>query len=337
MKTIPSIMLLILATAPLANCAPKGSKGSPANQTPATAVGTGTGSGNANAAGTTGAAVPAPATATTAAITADYWPSGYWLGFDGKTTFSLLLAGGRGGATYTVADPTIASIAPVSFTIDQATHDSLWASCEKINPSANQQLFESRYAVGTNITSYKLTALKAGQTTLTQTVKANSGFGPNGGGPGGGGGQPKVIFVTQYPDTAVAVGSARYNNNPAVPTATTPACGPACHGNAAHGAPNHALGQVETLPDAAVAKWIKTGSLPYVNLNAQTDKGISHNWTFASADEETGVIAYLRTLQASNFEELITLEFQGDTQAAKICSLSLPPGVGPTATGSGTH
>ena len=89
MKTIPSIMLLILATAPLANCAPKGSKGSPGNQTPATAVGTGTGSGNANAAGTTGAAVPAPATATTAAITADYWPSGYWLGFDGKTTFTF--------------------------------------------------------------------------------------------------------------------------------------------------------------------------------------------------------------------------------------------------------
>ena len=74
-----------------------------------------------------------------------------------------------------------------------------------------------------------------------------------------------------------------------------------------------------------------------MNLNAQTDKGISHNWTFASADEETGVIAYLRTLQASNFEELITLEFQGDAQAAKICSLTLPPGVGATATGSGTH
>ena len=269
-------------------------------------------------------------------VSADYWPSGYWLGYDGTTTFSTLLAGGRGAATYTVADPSIASITPLTVTIDQSTHDTLWSACQKINPSANSQIFERRYAVGTTITSYKLTALKVGQTYLTQSVKAGSGFG------GGRGGQatPRVIFVTEYAANAVATGKARYNNAPSIATATNLPCGPACHGDAAHGAPNHALGQVETIPDVAVAQWIEKGSLPYINLNAQTDKGISHAWTFASPDEEKGVIAYLRTLQADNFEELLTLEFQGDAQAAQICSMTSPPGVGPvtpaTTPGSGT-
>ena len=318
----------------LASCSPTSSNQNQSgrNRT-ADAAPTGTATGT-TAATATQASTGTATAGQNATATADSWPTGIYTGYDGVNSFDVLLPG---FGNYKVADPSIATITASTFTITQDLHDSLWAACQKINANAVQANFDRLFATGKVRNVYTLKPLKPGRTYLTIAQSTTNGGRAN---PfGGRNGQPLVLEVNSYPAGAVATGKSRYNDAPAVPGATNPPCA-SCHLTGKNGAPSHALGQVEQLPDVAVRKWIETGKLPFINLDAQTDHGIAHAWTFDTPDQELGIIAYLRTLQSTNFEELLTLEFQSDTQASAICNLTQTLGVGPpggaSAAGNGT-
>jgi len=263
-------------------------------------------------------------------ITASNYPDGFYTGFDGTDKFSLLLPGFR---KYTVTDASIAKIDTVTVTVSQATIDEIVAKIKEDNPDiTDTQINRVKGQFSRQRTIYKLTPLKAGRTTLT--TSAAGGHGGPGGGSGGDvwqKGDQVALIVETYTADEVAAGKDRYtragdgNKRPCA----------SCHETGEAGAPPHELGDVMQIPDVALLQWIKTGK-----LNGRVAK-IQHTWEFADANEEKGILAYLRTKQTDDAETLIKLEFENQLaqNGGKIVGgggFGPPPGSQPTTTSTST-
>jgi hypothetical protein len=227
--------------------------------------------------------------ATAADGSADSWENGFYTGFNGKDKFSMYLPSFR---PMTVTDPSIAKIESVSVTLSQATIDEVIADKKKDNPDLNEEQLKKMLGHTRNV--FKLTPLKAGKTTLKT---AGSGRGPSGAWSKG---QSTVLEVVAYTPEQVEKGKTRYH---ADGTGDKKPCA-SCHETGDNGAPSHALGNVNQIPDKSAKQWITTGKL------ADRTANIPHAWKFADDDEETGVVAYLRTLQTDDIEQLTKLEIE---------------------------
>jgi len=288
------------------------------SQKPATKAATGS-PGAANSTGTTEVGSEGGCQTGTAGCASDpstwtgtSYPSGYFTGLDpsGKTKFGLLLnAYGASTNPYTIGDTSIASmtmtqVTPSSDTISKLQTTLAGSSCGV--PAANITQIMSRFGKSRSVV--RVTPLKAGVTTITAVTPHYGGHG--GGGGGGGGFNPNAaegqtlntFQVVDYTDAQLQEGQTRYTAGLASDTTDDPAC-TSCHNTGKDGAPSHALGTVSQIPDVAAEQWVTTGQVG--SLKAP----INHAWKFASSDEELGTVAYVRSLETSDAEALILLDF----------------------------
>jgi hypothetical protein len=107
------------------------------------------------------------------AANADESSRGYFLGFDGKNDFSILLTDRQ---TYTLKDPSLATIKKETVKLSTATTDELIAEVKKSQPDFNETSENLlRQFLGCESSATRITPLKTGRTTLQSTRTAGGG------------------------------------------------------------------------------------------------------------------------------------------------------------------
>lgn len=203
-------------------------------------------------------------------------------GYDGTGQYTLFLPG---RTEYQIKDTAIATLEGVTVTLSAETIWELISAQKQKDPSFDEEAFRKIFP--TSQTAYRLIPLKAGSTTMMATKNGNT--------------TEIKLNVVQYPDNAPEIGKARYYNTEG--TGKKRAC-ISCHGG--EGAPSHAMGRVMQINDAEALQWITTGKV------RDRVARVTHTWEFDSAEESTGVIAYLRTLQTDDVEALTKMMFESE-------------------------
>lgn len=217
--------------------------------------------------------------------------SALYTGFDGKTDFSILLPGFR---SYTVDDPSMAKIEALQVTLSEATITELVTEAKASNPNLDETRFKSQFS--RQRTTFRIKPLKAG-TVILRSAR------PGGGGPRndvwaqGKGGTTSLIIADYSAGNMVDTGKSRYTTSGA---GNLKACA-SCHETGNEGAPPHELGRVMEISDVNLLTWIKSGK-----TQGRVAK-IQHTWEFSSADQEQGILAYLRSKQTKDVETLTKL------------------------------
>jgi len=113
----------------------------------------------------------------------------------------------------------------------------------------------------------------------------------------------RTLVVADYQQVNIETGRARYEEG-----GSGGACAN-CHLSAgstsAASAPAHQLGRVLEINDAEAIKWITEGK-----ALDRTATGTLHKWTFANDAEKQATVAYLRSRQTADLEELARLIFE---------------------------
>lgn len=226
----------------------------------------------------------------------------FYTGIDGVNDYSLLLPSFQ---TYTLSDESIAKIEEIKVTFSEATINELLAMVTKKHPELDVERIKKRFS--REQTTFKLTPLKPGRTTISATRRGgrnNTAWKK---------GKTIDLVITQYDAAIVESGKLRYTEDGS--GASLKAC-KTCHETAEEGAPPHELGRIMEISDKEALEWISTGK-----LGGRKAK-IPHAWEFSSEDQEAGIVAYLRTRQTHDVEQLAKLHF------AEFLENSGPQGAG---------
>lgn len=218
----------------------------------------------------------------------------FYTGFDGDTDFSILVPRFR---NVTIKDPSIAKIDEIPVKLPEETIDVVIAAAKSTNPDLRED--RVRKMLGRETTTYRITPLKAGKTTLI----TSGGRGGQAGRKQAGWSKSKSIdlIVNAYTADQVAAGKLRYETDGGGGNLRD--C-KSCHESGKEGAPPHELGRIMEISDKQALTWIKTGKLD------GREAKIPHTWEFSSDEEEEGIVAYLRSKQTHDVETLTKLVVQ---------------------------
>lgn len=213
-----------------------------------------------------------------------------YTGFDGKNDYSILLTRAR---SLTVTDPSVAKVEQIKVKLPEATINSLLEAQKKKNPTFDTDKYKN--FLGREMIAQKITPLKPGRT----IIKRGNGFGRS---------DDIELVVTQFTEAQFEAGKKRYETDGA---GTLKAC-KSCHEKGEEGAPPHELGEINSFSDPDALAWFKTGQ-----AKGRTAK-IEHKWGFSSDEEEKGIVAFMRSKQTNDLENLIKLQIEDDIEEGKF-------------------
>ena len=226
---------------------------------------------------------------------------GYFLGFDGKTDFSVLLPPqGR----VSIKDPTIARVDTKIVQLSEATINIMVQSLPRNLPQVDPEVLRSLLRRGFPTTS--IVPLKPGKTKIELVPIPIPGGTGTGGQIGSNTGtqttrQPvtRDLVVTGYTSNDLALGKKRYETDGG--GGSLRSC-KSCHEIGAESdAPPHELGRIMNLNDNQTIAWLKTGE-------AKGRKArVEHKWGFENQAEERAIVAFLRSKQSRDVEAVIKI------------------------------
>ena len=223
----------------------------------------------------------------------------YYLGFDGKTDFSIYVgfdAGEADAEKADIQDPTVAKLIKEDFVVTPPMLEAIITERKAQEEKAGQPLSKAdedetrKFFAGKTIKLSKLVPLKAGKTKITYSFKDEAGKDVQG---------SAGIIIYPYTPELVELGKTRYAT--AADGAKRPCA--SCHLTGKLDAPTHKVGNVQTLSEKRIANWIVASVSPY-NPDGQTGeeayqpKFVEHKWAFDGEKQLQGTLAFLRSIQA---------------------------------------
>jgi len=238
----------------------------------------------------------------------------YYTGYEpsGSVDLSLLIPTRR---KIEVIDPTIAIVERENLEVPADVVEQRITQLEELFPGMSARTVDRWRQRLTNPSIWRITPLKPGITGIKATrISSRTGAErwesvwekP----------EIRTLVVKPYSAAQIEMGRQRYEAQFNAGIGQMQACSN-CHTGQVDvfgTAPPHEIGNVVEISDDDAVTWISSGS---VKDRVASQNALGHNWQFSSTEEAFAVVAYLRSKQTGNADDLARLLFESDIEDIK--------------------